>query len=289
MNLGQVYTKRMVADYMVNLFTIANGARVLDPCFGGGVFVESLLENTDHNVLAVEIDKDSFDMFNNPYSERCKLLNCDFFNIEEEFDGIIMNPPYVRQEEIDEMSELGVTKQKLQMACGLMSISNKANLYMYFILRAILLLKDEGELIAIVPKYRRKIDDEFEYQLRLHGTLTDVWDVEGKPFDQELVDVKIIKFQKGKCRQQRTKYHKLIVSDNKITEKDVHESKVMLTTKECFTTVAEELCDDLPNELPVVVKRLKEIAKFDYLSLEELSTMCWEDSSAMFNKIYSHS
>lgn len=138
---------------MVNLFTIADGARVLDPCFGGGVFVESLLENTSHNVLAVEIDRDSFEKFDNPNSERCLLMNCDFFDIEEEFDGIIMNPPYVRQEEIDAMAELGVTKQKLQMACGLMTISTKANLYMYFFLRAILLLKDEGELIAIFPPH----------------------------------------------------------------------------------------------------------------------------------------
>ena len=77
MNLGQVYTKRTIADYMVNLFSIANGARVLDPCFGGGVFVESLLMNTSHEVLGVEIDKDSYDRFENPNPTRCQLLNCD--------------------------------------------------------------------------------------------------------------------------------------------------------------------------------------------------------------------
>ena len=77
MNLRQVYTKRIIADYMVGMFTIADGARVLDPCFGGGVFVESLLENTSHNLLGVEIDKDSYDRFENPNPTRCQLLNCD--------------------------------------------------------------------------------------------------------------------------------------------------------------------------------------------------------------------
>lgn len=190
----------MVADYMVNLFTIADGARVLDPCFGGGVFVESLLENTDHNVLAVEIDKDSFDMFNNPNSERCKLLNCDFFDIEEEFDGIIMNPPYVRQEEIDAMAELGVTKQKLQMACGLMTISTKANLYMYFILRAILLLKDEGELIAIFPNSwtNTPVGKQFREQISHYGCITDFIYVTGDPFvGSPMVDVCILKFKRN--------------------------------------------------------------------------------------------
>lgn len=286
MNLGQVYTKRIIADYMVGMFTITDGARVLDPCFGGGVFVESLLANTNHNVLGVEIDKDSFDKFTNPNPTRCQLLNCDFFDIEEEFDGIIMNPPYVRQEEIDAMAELGVTNQKLQSACGLMTISTKANLYMYFILRAILLLKDGGELIAIFPKYHGHIDNEFEYQLHSHGTLTDVWDVEGTLFDEPMVDVRIIKFVKGECCRQRTRYHKMTVSDNQIIEKEVSESGILLTTKDCFTTVAEELCDDLPNELPFVVKRLEEIANDEHLSLEELEALCWEDSSAMFNKIY---
>lgn len=77
------------------------------------------------------------------------------------------------------------------------------------------------------------------------------------------------------------------VGDNRITVKDVFESELLLTTKDCFTTVAEELCDDLPNELPFVVKRLAEIVKDEKLSLDELNTLCWEDSSAMFNKIYS--
>ena len=77
MNLRQVYTKRIIADYMVGMFTIADGARVLDPCFRGGVFVESLLENTSHNLLGVEIDKDSYDRFENPNPTRCQLLNCD--------------------------------------------------------------------------------------------------------------------------------------------------------------------------------------------------------------------
>lgn len=273
---------------MTNLFTVADGARVLDPCFGGGVFVKSLLENTNYKVIGVEIDRDSFDKFKNPDSARCQLLNCDFFDIEEEFDGIIMNPPYVRQEEIDAMAELGVTKQKLQSACGLMTISTKANLYMYFILRAILLLKDGGELIAIAPKYRRGVDNEFEYQLRSHGTLTDVWDVEGALFDEPMVDVRIIKFVKGECCWQRTKYHRMTVGDKQITEKDVSESEILLTTKDCFTTIAEELCDNLPNALPFVVKRLEEIANDVHLSLEELDTLCWEDSSAMFNKIYNY-
>lgn len=200
MNLGQVYTKRNVADFMVNLFTISDGGKALDPCFGGGVFIESLLENSHLDVVGVEIDRISFEKFKNPNVERCRLLNCDFFDIEEEFDGIIMNPPYVRQEEIDEMTELGVTKRKLQSACGLMTISTKANLYMYFILRAILLLKDGGELIAIFPNSwtNTPVGKQFREQIMRYGNITDFINVCGNPFvDSPMVDVCILKFKRG--------------------------------------------------------------------------------------------
>ena len=146
MNLGQVYTKQAVSDYMVGLSSLKKRATVLDPCFGHGVFISVLLEKTDFFIDGVEIDESSFAVFENPDVERCHLMNCDFFDVEGVYDGIIMNPPYVRQEEIDKLAPLGVTKQKLQSACWMMNISAKANLYMYFILRAIMLLRQGGEL-----------------------------------------------------------------------------------------------------------------------------------------------
>ena len=200
MNLGQVYTKPAVADFMVRLFTITGKARVLDPCFGRGVFVKSLLANTEFVVDGVEIDGASYAGFDNPDERRCRLMNCDFFDIEETFDGIIMNPPYVRQEELDKLASLGVTKQKLQSACWMMNISTKANLYMYFILRAILLLREGGELIAIFPNSwtNTPVGRQFSEQMKLHGSITDFINVEGEAFEgSPMVDVCILKYVKG--------------------------------------------------------------------------------------------
>ena len=200
MNLGQVYTKQAVADFMVGLFSIAEGAHVLDPCFGRGVFVKSLLENTGFQIDGVEIDNASYSAFSNPDNERCRLKNCDFFDVEGVYDGIIMNPPYVRQEELDKLAPLGITKQKLQSACWMMNISSKANLYMYFILRAILLLREGGELIAIFPNSwtNTPIGKQFSGQLKLHGCITDFINVEGEAFEgSPMVDVCILKYVRG--------------------------------------------------------------------------------------------
>lgn len=200
MNLGQVYTKQMVADYMVNLFSITGNVRVLDPCFGRGVFVKSLLANTEFCIDGVEIDEASYAAFSNPDERRCHLVNGDFFDVEGTFDGIIMNPPYVRQEELDKLAPLGVTKQKLQSACWMMTISSKANLYMYFILRAILLLREGGELIAIFPNSwtNTPVGHQFYEQMKLHGSITYFINVEGEAFEgSPMVDVCILKYVKG--------------------------------------------------------------------------------------------
>lgn len=77
MSLGQVYTKQGIADFMVRLFTITGKARVLDPCFGRGVFVKSLLDNTEFDVDGVEIDIASYASFCNPDERRCRLKNGD--------------------------------------------------------------------------------------------------------------------------------------------------------------------------------------------------------------------
>lgn len=231
MNLGQVYTKKTVADFMVRLFTIEGKARVLDPCFGRGVFVKSLLDNTEFIIDGVEIDKSSYAVFDNPDEKRCRLVNGDFFDVEDTFDGIIMNPPYVRQEELDNMAPLGVTKQKLQSACWMMNISSKANLYMYFILRAILLLREGGELIAIFPNSwtNTPVGKQFCEQMKLHGSITDFINVEGEAFEgSPMVDVCILKYVKG--MRGETNYRKLrVAKDDSLVVEDVKQQKSQMS------------------------------------------------------------
>lgn len=197
MNLGQVYTRQCVADFMTNLLDLDKKSKVLDPCFGHGVFVKSLLAHTFYDVIGVEIDTKSFASFENPNPSRCKLFNCDFFDVQGEFDGIIMNPPYVRQEEIDQLAPLGVTKKKVQSACGLLPISTKANLYMYFILKAMLQLRQGGQMVVIFPNtwVNTPIGKDFREDLLRHGCISRFINVKGEAFEgSPMVEVCIIKF-----------------------------------------------------------------------------------------------
>lgn len=202
MNLGQVYTKREVADLMVSLFDLPSKSRVLDPCFGGGVFINSLYDNTDFIIDAIEIDSHSFNSFKHKGGSRLNLYCSNFFNhTVAEYDGIIMNPPYVRQEEIDLMEGIGVSKSKLRARCAAFNIPQKSNLYVYFILYAITLLKEGGELVVIFPYSWKKstIAPFLNIVFDSLGFIQKDITVAGNPFEGvPLVDVCILKFIKGR-------------------------------------------------------------------------------------------
>ena len=220
MNLGQVYTKDIVSDFMVSLIDLPKDAYIVDPCFGRGVFVKSLQKENFTNITGVEIDPETFKLIDFDDYTGCNLINKDFFQFEPscEIDGFILNPPYVRQEEIDNMSLLGITKESIVSKCGDFNIYSKANLYLYFIARCITLLKDGGEFVAIFPNAWVNTPDGkgFMSQIESKGFISNLIQVIGYPFvGNPLVDVMILKFIKG--RTGYTKNETLIINGNELT------------------------------------------------------------------------
>ena len=227
MNLGQVYTKDIVADYMVSLLNLPKDAFIVDPCFGMGVFVKSLICSNFTNVTGVEIDPETYYKIDKSKFAGCSLVNQDFFtfNPSQEVDGFILNPPYVRQEEIDDLDMLGVSKENISTKCGDFSIYAKANLYLYFIARCISLLKEGGEMIAIYPNAWLNTPDgkNFYSQILSHGSVDLLVQVVGYPFvGNPLVDVMIMKFTKG--GRSETTERTLVVNGNELQIKEGFES-----------------------------------------------------------------
>jgi tRNA1(Val) A37 N6-methylase TrmN6 len=223
MNLGQVYTKRIVADFMVDLLDLPKNSNVVDPCFGRGVFIESLLAKKYTNITGVEIDKETYNTINFSDFSEVSLLNQDFFSYESDsVDGFILNPPYVRQEEIDDLKVLGVSKDAIALKCGDFNIYSKANLYIYFIARCITLLRDGGQLVAIFPNAWLNTPDGkgFLFQMETKGTVNNLIQVNGNPFvGNPLVDVMILKFTKG--GKSNCKKETLIVDDKQLSLSEV--------------------------------------------------------------------
>lgn len=202
-DLGQIFTKKCVAEFMVSLFSTPKTAKILDPCFGGGVFMDCLLQNGYENISGYEIDSSLFEFVRSaPKFKHLALYQCDFLSASQKvkYDGIIMNPPYIRQEKINYLAPMGITKSRLRRYSIYNELPKTANLYMYFIAKAIELLKFNGELIVIFPSSWLKSSNGLDFQKYMNSKCTIVQHIHlsGEIFEKNaLVEVIILKLVKG--------------------------------------------------------------------------------------------
>lgn len=123
---GQFFTPEKLVKKCISL--IRNKGRLLEPSCGAGAFKE--LKNDE----SIFIEKDETVVNDKD------VLIMDFFDydIEEKFDTIIGNPPYVDNSLFEKPKNTHIKVQ--------------ANLYVYFIEKCFYHLKTHGELIFIVPR-----------------------------------------------------------------------------------------------------------------------------------------
>ncbi len=137
-NLGQVFTPPHIVSDMLALIQSTkklSNPRFLEPSCGNGAFFQNLPKNK----VGVELDS----------SVICDkaILQEDFFaySTNEKFDCIIGNPPYVRYQDIA-ISTKALLKPYFRL------FDSRSNLYLFFIYKCILHLKEGGELIFITPR-----------------------------------------------------------------------------------------------------------------------------------------
>ena len=216
MDLGLVFTNKIVAEYMTSLFSLKKTACMLDPCFGNGSFLSALQFYGYLDITGCEIDSSLFSQTKDIFST-AKLINKDFLSSFEnqKFDGIIMNPPYVRQEKIDNLSSLGVSKSLLRQNPLFSELPSTANLYMYFIVKAISLLSKNGELIVIFPGswLTARSGKKFEKVIYAKCSLVEQIFMSGDVFEKDvLTDVVILKLKK--CKNNTTPIIRYIKFEN---------------------------------------------------------------------------
>lgn len=200
-DLGQVFTKEKVADYMVSLFDLPKDSLIMEPCCGEGAFLQALNLQKYKNVTGCELDDPLFCSLKEKFPAYT-VFHMDFFKYKgsNSYDGIIMNPPYIRQEKIDALQPFGISKESLRSNPIFKGIPSSGNMYMYFILKAIDLLKENGQLLVIFPSswMNAKIGVTFKNLLLAQCGLEKQVHIYGDVFEQAaLVDVVILKLRKG--------------------------------------------------------------------------------------------
>ncbi len=142
---GQYFTPEIVANFMVELSSINKEGYILEPCCGEGVFLKNLNDKGFKNIMAYEIDPTLANLFSSQVIYKSFVSE----NIEEKFDLIIGNPPYIRWQHLEEDFKTELSKNHLWN-----KYFNSLCDYLYiFILKSIELLKENGELIFICPEY----------------------------------------------------------------------------------------------------------------------------------------
>lgn len=149
--LGQFFTSPLIADFMSKLVCFDEAKTALDPAVGEGVFLKYLNINKSSalSYIAYDIDeemiKNSKNFFNDNVQYQCEdyLIS----NISNKPDIIICNPPYNKFQEIPKRNEyIELFAKKYEI-----SISSYSNLCVYFLVKSLFDLKDNGKCVYIIP------------------------------------------------------------------------------------------------------------------------------------------
>lgn len=174
--LAQYFTPLPIADYMAAMFrtTQNNNVRILDPGAGEGILGLTLTQKLQKAELKIkttfiELDEPTFQTLTvNTKGIEADLINSDFIDValkmekdaKNRFTHIILNPPYFKLR-VDSESSKRLRLNGIQVT----------NIYAGFVWLAARLLKDDGQLVAIIPrsfcngpyflKFRQFITDNF--------------------------------------------------------------------------------------------------------------------------------
>jgi adenine-specific DNA-methyltransferase len=223
---GQYFTPKIVADFMIGLADITTNSKVLEPSCGEGVFLDLLQQKGFENVIAFEID--------NVLARKFSSVRYESFvtaKINEKFDLIIGNPPYIRWKNLED-------ELKQELATNLLwnKYCNSLCDYLYiFILKAIELLKENGQLIFICPEYWMNTTHSvlLRNYMVCNGFFEEIYHFNETPiFDKVTVSIVIFKYVKSQKKQETIKVAKYYVN-----QKLTIETLDKLRRKDIFTDV----------------------------------------------------
>ncbi len=222
---GQYFTPKVVAEFMIDLADLMQESKILEPSCGEGIFLELLQQKGFNNISAYEIDKELATGF--PFVRYESFVSA---KIDEKFDLIIGNPPYIRWKNLEE--EL---KQELSNNPLWNRYFNSLCDYLYiFILKSIELLNENGQLIFICPEYW--LNTTHSASLRNYmvqnGYFEEIYHFSETPiFDKVTVSTIIFKFVKSKQKATKIKVAKFY-ANQKLTKETLNSLSSQIPLKD---------------------------------------------------------
>lgn len=162
--LGAFYTPPQVADFLVRWAIRSHADRVLDPSFGGGVFLKAAADrikllggDVARSVFGVELDPEShgaaFDGLLSLGISPDHLSRGDFFSpsvcqCDQQLDAVVGNPPFIRYQQFN-----GAVRERAAavMRHQGVKVNELASSWAPFVVGAASLLRTGGRLAMVVP------------------------------------------------------------------------------------------------------------------------------------------
>ncbi|GEM55491.1 restriction endonuclease [Flavobacterium branchiophilum] len=230
---GQYFTPKVVAEFMIELATIQYDSKILEPSCGEGVFLEILKQNGFQNIMAYEIDTDLANQF-----DCVKYESFVTASINQKFDLIIGNPPYIRWKNLEnelkkELSTHPIWNKYFNSLCD----------YLYiFILKSIELLNENGQLIFICPEYWMNTTHSLSLRNYMvqNGYFETIYHFNETPiFDKVTVSIIIFKFVKSKQKKEKIDVSKFY-ANQKLTIETLFNLKNKIACKDAeFLSVSQ--------------------------------------------------
>jgi len=151
---GAYYTSQAVARFLCNWALAGGASTVFDPCFGGGAFLQELLEvrgSRDVKVHGVERDLRAYEHVSRRLGGDTKLHHRDFFQFAKQspqFDAVVGNPPFIRYHRFSGSDRSRALNLAARAGVGL---SKSASSWAYFVVVSASMLTEGGRLAFVVP------------------------------------------------------------------------------------------------------------------------------------------
>lgn len=202
-DLGQVFTPENVARLMsLLLLGDKKNGRILDPCVGDNVFlrtIDNLFSKNNFLLNGVEVDESLID-YSFYYKKNREIFTGNFFKYfpNHQYDYIIMNPPYVRQEQLC-VSKVN-DKYLLNSVVGDVpfKFNGQTNLYVYFFIKALKQLKPGGRMVAICYDswLYTKYGEDFKNYLNQNSDIKKIIHFKKSAFKNANIGATIIELEK---------------------------------------------------------------------------------------------
>ena len=161
--LGAYYTDEIVADFLVRWAIRSPVDTVLDPGFGGGIFLRCAAKRTSElggspadRIRGVEIDPETHSEVGRELHAQCglapsKLICCDFFDLEPgsiQATVVVGNPPFIRYQRFAGRSRAVALRRAQSQG---VELSQLASSWCPFLVHAVSMVEPRGRLAMVLP------------------------------------------------------------------------------------------------------------------------------------------